>query len=172
MQPTKDTPKAYLLSLKKVFLILFLTLFGLFSFLTFSRLQDSSTPGLKQNVKSITINNKTVFVNLAQSPEEKAQGLSGKKSLKSNEGMLFVFDNKTYPAFWMKDMHFAIDIIWISDGQIVSINENVAPEPGKPLTKLSLYRPPVGIDYVLETKAGFCKENAIQVGNSIDLSAI
>ena len=48
-----------------------------------------------------------------------------RNKLKEDEGMLFVFDHSDKYSFWMKDMNFPIDIIWIGeDLQIVFIKKN------------------------------------------------
>src|SRR5690349_20381775 len=55
-----------------------------------------------------------IFVSLADTDATREQGLSGALGLGTTEGMLFLFDYPGRPAFWMKDMLFSIDIIWIS----------------------------------------------------------
>jgi uncharacterized membrane protein (UPF0127 family) len=128
---------------------------------------------LKKNQPKIKINDIEIFVDIASSPEEKARGLSGRKSLGKNEGMLFIFNNKSIPSFWMKDMNFAIDIIWIADNKIVGIEKSVPPpKKGESNSQLSLYKPEVGIDYVLEVNANFCERNNIKVDDTTDLSNI
>ena len=122
--------------------------------------------------QKITINNTVIYVELAIAPEEKQRGLSGSK-LQENQGMLFVFDNKTIPSFWMKDMLIPLDIIWIEDTKIVQIDENVpAPNSGEPDTNLRLYQPLAPINYVLEVNAGFSEKHGIKVGDAVDLSGI
>ena len=77
------------------------------------------------------------------------------------------------PPFWMKDMKFAIDIIWINDSEIVQIDKNVQPPaPNTVDEDLLLYIPSQPIDYVLEVNANFTEENNIKVGDSIDLSSL
>ncbi|MGB6881980.1 MAG: DUF192 domain-containing protein, partial [Microgenomates group bacterium] len=105
---------------------------------------------------------------------QRRQGLSGKENLPEGEGMLFIFESKNIqPPFWMKDMKFAIDIIWIDDDKIVQIDKDIQPpEPGASDNKLVLYTPNQPIDYVLEVNAGFSEENKIKVGDSVNLSVI
>lgn len=123
---------------------------------------------------TLVIGGEKINVELANTPEKRSLGLSNRKSLNENEGMLFIFDKQDInPAFWMKDMNFSIDIIWINDEKIVQIDKGVpAPEPQTPETKLPLYRPAQPIDYVLEVTSGFSEENEIEVGNAVDLSNI
>src|SRR4051812_21812815 len=66
-----------------------------------------------------SVNDKKISLILAKSEKEKVKGLSGRKSIKDNEGMLFVFDKKDKYPFWMKGMQFPIDIIYIDDNRVV-----------------------------------------------------
>lgn len=119
---------------------------------------------------SILISGKKIDVAVARTSSEKAKGLSGKTHLAENEGMIFVFPQKTYPSFWMIDMNFALDIIWISDDTIVHIDENVpAPTDGQKNEDLLLYKPPKAIDYVLEVNAGYSEKYDIKVGDKVDI---
>lgn len=60
--------------------------------------------------------------------EQMSKGLSVKDQLKENEAMLFVFEQSARHSFWMKDMKFPIDIIWLdSDEKVVYIKENMQP---------------------------------------------
>ena len=82
----------------------------------FARLGKSTT---------VSMNNKTFKVTVAKTIEEKQKGLSGQKSLGQDKGMLFVFNEKGYYSFWMKDMKFPIDIIFIDGETIVTIYKNI-----------------------------------------------
>lgn len=121
----------------------------------------------KSNFSKISVNDTEVFVEIADSQERMIKGLSGRKSLLKNEGMLFVWNSDRFPTFWMKDMNFAIDIIWINDGKVVGFEENAEPEPGKKDEELKRYYPPEPIDAVLEVNAGFVNKNKIKVGDSV-----
>jgi len=119
-----------------------------------------------QNVIITNQNNKDITVNveLATTPAEQAKGLSDRKILKVGSGMLFVFDNKQIMSFWMKNMNFPLDIIWLDDNQIIKISRNLPPEGEKPI---SIYSSDVPVNYVLEVPAGFCKNNNINEGNKV-----
>lgn len=143
-----------------------------------SRSQEGGNVTVTQKAESerpgVVISGITIPVEVVDTPEERAQGLSGKESLPEEEGMLFSFETlKTNPAFWMKDMMFSIDIIWISDGRIVQINRSVpAPAQGTADANLPLYQTQVPIDYVLEVNAGFSDKMGIKEGDGVDLSQI
>lgn len=133
---------------------------------------SSYTPGyvLKKQKPSATIGETKVFLDIAKTPSEKQKGLSGRTSLAQDEGMLFVWDAPTTPGFWMKDMNFAIDIIWIREGKVIAITGNAQPEPAKPHSELTLYYPPEPVTHVLEVNARFVDEHGIVVGDSVDFS--
>lgn len=83
-------------------------------------------------------NGQEIGLRVANTPENRQQGLSGFKKLEPDEGMLFIFDEPGIYPFWMKDMNFSIDIIWLKktglkiDGRdeykIVHIAQQVSPE--------------------------------------------
>jgi uncharacterized protein len=123
-----------------------------------------------RNLPSLQVGNTKVNVEIASSVLEKAEGLSGRENLSENSGMLFVFNTKTKPGFWMIDMKFPLDMIWISNGKVVSISENAEPEPGKSPGQLKKYFPTEPIDYVLEVNGGFSRKNNIRVGDSVTIN--
>lgn len=96
---------------------------------------------------------------------QQEKGLGGRKTIPDNYGMLFVFPQKDRYGFWMKDMLVPIDIIWLADdGTITKIDANVDPS-----TYPTPYYPPVPVQYVLETRAGFASVKGWQVGTQIPL---
>lgn len=82
--------------------------------------------------------------------------------------MLFVFDSdNVYATFWMKDMKFSIDILWIDDNKIVKIDKAIpAPVAGTQDNRLTLYSGGQSIDYVFEVKAGVSDKFGFEVGDS------
>lgn len=94
-------------------------------------------------------------------------GLSGRSGLGDREGMLFLFEKAALHGFWMKDMRFPIDIIWIQGGRVIGVEENVAPEPGKSPWSLRVYYPPAVVETVLEVPAGTVGRHGIGVGDAV-----
>lgn len=122
----------------------------------------------KPSLYQIKIGSVDIPVEVAETPAEKAQGLSGRESLPQSQGLLFLFDTPLQYQFWMKDMNFPIDIIWIStDKKIVDITENV--DPG---TYPKTFNPLSPAQYVLETNALFAQTHDIKIGDILDLSNI
>jgi len=126
----------------------------------------------RNNKKVLIINGKEIKVEIANTNEKRKTGFSNRDRLDKDTGMLFVFEDKNIkPSFWMKDMKFPIDIIWIDNNKIVQIDKNISnPETGTPDSELKHYTPKIPIDLVLEVNAGFIKKNNIKVGNKIDTS--
>jgi uncharacterized membrane protein (UPF0127 family) len=114
----------------------------------------------------IKINNKTITAEIVRSTEAQARGLSERKNLKQDQGMLFVYNKKIMPTFWMKDMLFPIDIIWICDDEIVDLTENL-PIPQNGETKKAT--PKEEINYVLEVNAGFIKNNNLKKSDNVEI---
>jgi uncharacterized membrane protein (UPF0127 family) len=81
--------------------------------------------------------------------------------------MVFFFNPNSKPTFWMKDTKITLDLIWINDDKVVTINKNVQPEPGKKDSELKKYPAPSVIDYVLEVNAGFSDKNGIKAGSTV-----
>jgi uncharacterized membrane protein (UPF0127 family) len=110
----------------------------------------------------MTINGHKIEIEIAQTAEERSKGLSGKQSMSDDRGMLFVFETAGIYGFWMKDMHFPLDFIWIKDGIVVEISKNVPVENDSDLT---IYKPNQPIDSVLEVNAGWADKNEIKIGD-------
>lgn len=116
-------------------------------------------------IKSLaTLRDIPLVVELAQTPKQWEHGLGDRNDIGSTDGMLFVFPTKHIPIFWMKDMHFAIDIIWINDGQVVDITHNA---PVESSDKLPTYSPKSPVNMVLETRALWAEENNVAIGDSL-----
>lgn len=116
----------------------------------------------------VTVDGIGLNVDVADTPEKKAQGLSGRIGMGEDEGMLFVYDAPGLYTFWMKDMLFSIDIIWINENyEIVDIAKNALPD-----SFLQTFQPQKPAQYVLEVNAGFSDRNNIQIGSRVDFSEI
>jgi uncharacterized membrane protein (UPF0127 family) len=115
-------------------------------------------------IKGLSVNAKVV-----SKASDRKKGLSKQDSLPLNQGMLFVFDSSGLYPFWMKDMKFSIDIIWIDEEKrIVSIAHNAVPEPGVDDEDLILYRPSAEAKYVLEINAGLSRVNGLEQGDIVN----
>lgn len=100
-------------------------------------------------------------VELAKTDKEKQVGLSKYKSIPQERGMLFIFDKPEFYSFWMKEMKFPIDIIFINNSRIVTIYQNL------PIDNLNIYSPTSPSDKVLEINANISKKYGFGVGDSV-----
>lgn len=104
---------------------------------------------------------------VAQTQAERQRGLSGSAPLADDQAMLFVFPSDGKWGFWMKDMNYPIDIIWLDQHQVVRhIAENAQPGSYPDIT----FAPPVATRYVIETKAGIARAKRITIGTQADIS--
>lgn len=118
--------------------------------------------------KFVTINGKTFSVYVADTDEKKAKGLAIFKTLPENKGMIFPFSYPDYYGFWMKDMKFPIDIIYIENYKIVDIFEEV-PNPKNADEKLPVYKPAEKASYVLEINSGISKKYDFKKGDAVKI---
>ena len=103
-----------------------------------------------------------VYVEVADTPALRQQGLMYRDSLGKNNGMIFIMPDEKIQSFWMKDTRIPLDIIFIgSDWKIVGFAENT-----KPFSLDNITVPYVS-KYVLEVNGGFCKKHGIQSGDKL-----
>jgi uncharacterized membrane protein (UPF0127 family) len=89
----------------------------------------SGIAGLLDNKSRLIAPSGVVSIETVDSPEARTLGLSNRASIDENAGMLFVFDETVDTnCFWMKDMQFAIDMVWLDDDKkVVTVEESVEP---------------------------------------------
>ena len=109
-------------------------------------------------------------VELADTPDKRIRGLSGRVSLESGTGMLFIFEKPERFRFWMREMEITLDIVWIgSNCEVVDVSENVPfPDPETPLDELPRFSPESRAKFVLEINGGEAAESGLGVGDSVE----
>jgi uncharacterized protein len=114
---------------------------------------------------NVTVNGVGLVADIAETGEQRSKGLAIKDSLNETEGMLFVFSEPRQYAFWMKDMKFPIDIIWLdSNKTVVHVEHSL--DPCGPVS-CQTYRPGADSLYVLETVAGFADKYGVIEGMKV-----
>ncbi len=109
----------------------------------------------------LTIEGKTVQVEMATTPGQRSHGLMGRTQLPLDNGMLFVYEHELIPAFWMKNTLIPLSAAFIDvQGKIVDIHD-MQPQ------SLEQHSPTTKILYVLETNQGWFARNRITVGHSV-----
>lgn len=116
------------------------------------------------------INNRTFKLYIAKSDRDKQIGLSKYKKIDNTQGMVFSFSKASYYPFWMKEMKFPIDIIFIKDGKIVTIYKNV--QIPKNNSNPPVYNSAVPADTVLEVNAGISDKYSFKEGDRVNFSNI
>ncbi len=153
--------------MKKVILFVLITCIGLVSIGAYFIYHRFTTePSLGTGI--LTVNDTTIAVEIAQTDQQQNSGLSYRSSLDQNTGMLFVYETLALPSFWMYEMRFPLDIIWIRDNEIIAIEENV-PVPDNPSAPQNTYRPPKAVSAVLEVNAGWTASHNVKVGDKIEV---
>lgn len=120
----------------------------------------------KQEQSYLQINGQKIPVEIAKTNAEQEKGLSGRESLPSGTGMLFIYNQPNHRSFWMKEMNFSLDFVWIREEKIVAITENVAPQDYQPPQALGSPEP---IDQALELNAGEAERLNLKIGDSVEL---
>lgn len=144
---------------------IFLTLFFILLILITGFIKISPEIFKRSPLKTLQINTAKILVETVQTPEARNKGLSGRINLPQNQGMLFLFEQPSFYAFWMKEMNFPLDFIWINDGHVVQVNQNVKPEDYQPPKSLSANQP---VDAVLEINAGMAHKLNIKIGDEVN----
>ena len=134
-----------------LFLILFLILFfGVFS---------------KKKQSQVCFNNHCFEIEIAQTLTQRAKGLMFREGLEKNQGMLFVFKTEKKHSFWMKNLSFPLDIIWLDKNkEVVFISSNNQPCDN---LKCVAIKPSENAKYVLEINKGIVEEIDLKIGDKL-----
>jgi uncharacterized membrane protein (UPF0127 family) len=119
----------------------------------------------------VITNNYKVLVDIAITDKQLQDGLAIKNSLKENEGMLFFLGEPRKASFWMKDMKFPIDIIWLNESfSIVHIEHEL--QPCESIFSCKSYKPNSEALYVFETIAGFANKHDLKTGDMLNFQLV
>ena len=121
-----------------------------------------------RGLRTVRINNARILIEEAVGADAQAKGLGGRASLGSKNGMLFRFTEPKIATFWMKDMQFPLDFIWIQNNTVVDLHQHIAaPIPSQIDKDLVLYSPKAPVDAVIEVNAGFVAYYNITIGDKV-----
>ncbi len=161
-----ETFKSVLARYKKCLSIfLFLLIFFVFVGIIANEL-NSNDIDITVNISKVCFDGSCISVEIPRGMDEMARGLMFREKLNEDEGMLFIFQCEDKYPFWMKNMKFPIDIIWMdSNGRVVHIERSVPPCKREPCI---IYKPKVKAKYVLEVVANFTiKQNITLNSNAV-----
>ena len=106
-------------------------------------------------------------VEVADTLKKRSLGLGKRTSLKKGWGMLFIFGKRKPYRFWMKDMQFPLDIIWLDNHRIVHIIHNAKPTNSR--DEPEVMTSPVPVNFVLEIAAGRAAKLRLKTGQRMKL---
>lgn len=134
----------------------------LFSAIIFTNQPKGCRVGYR-NDKTVRLSTLAVISEVVDTNQSRQTGLSGRSCIPPNTGMLFVFDNPDLHGFWMKDMKFSIDIVWLDqDKRVVDIKQDVSPA-----TYPEVFYPSGTAKYVLETNPGLLESVDVTIGSQL-----
>jgi hypothetical protein len=118
---------------------------------------------LRKRPASLLLAGKELQIILADTNELQVKGLSGSSSIASDRAMLFLFNKPGKYGFWMKDMLYSIDIIWVDvNGKVVHIVRGAAPESFP-----TIFKPSTDAIAVIEIKSGLAREIGLTEGQYV-----
>ena len=115
---------------------------------------------------TVVVDGREFKVQVADSHSERQRGLSDQGALANDEAMIFIFEEPGLHGFWMKDMKFSIDIIWIDENlRVVHVEKNISPS-----SYPESFIPSVDAKYVLEVYTGQAEAQGIGLGDPVRLN--
>ena len=116
-------------------------------------------------IEHVQIGSNRYHLYVADDDSKRTKGLSYSKKLNSDEGMLFIFPTAGKFGFWMKDMNYSLDFIYLNNNQIVDTLVNITPN-----TFPKVFTSDKSADKVIELNAGEVARSKLEIGSNIDLN--
>ncbi len=120
----------------------------------------------QEKPRQICIKDTCINVEVADTESTRLQGLMFRQPLAQDSGMLFIFEQEGRTGFWLKNVRFPLDLIWINqDKKIVDIQANAQPCQGEDCLT---YYPHKDASFGLEVNAGFAAKHKLRIGDQVD----
>ena len=132
----------------------------------------------QETLKTVCVKDVCVQAEVVDTDAARQLGLMFRENLPEGRGMLFVFEDEGRYGFWMKNMKFPIDIIWIDkEKRVVDIKPNLSPcqevresfAGGHRDKGCEIFEPRAKALYALEVEVGFCRRNKIKIGDKVSI---
>jgi hypothetical protein len=121
---------------------------------------------MPKKLSKVVIGKTNVKAEHADNILKKFKGLSFRRNMPNDSGMLFDFRRDSYPGITTMSMLFPLDIIWIdSKSRVVHIKKNA-----KPMRFWEIHVPKEKARFVLEVNSGFADKNKIKVGHKVKIN--
>ena len=127
--------------------------------------RSSESQGQKLPITAqVEISGEIIELEVANTSGEQAMGLMYREKLAANRGMLFPLEPPRKPQFWMKNVEISLDMIFLYEGEVRAIAQEVPPCTETPCPT---YGPDTKIDQVIELRGGRAEELELEVGDSL-----
>jgi uncharacterized membrane protein (UPF0127 family) len=114
--------------------------------------------------RTLHVSRQSYSLEIADNSDEQQKGLSDRDSMPRDHGMLFAFHYEEKLCFWMKDMHFPLDMIWLDAGhRVVHLEQNLSPD-----TYPDQFCSHTPARYVIELNAGEVARAGIRKGQNLN----
>ena len=130
---------------------------------TMITVKNAHTQCKSKKKSEITIKGHRVFVEIADSEEERKRGLMWRKALDKNSGMLFIYKDSRIRYFWMKNTYISLDIAFIDTNLVIKTIHTIE----KTDDSTTLYSSYVPVQYVLEVNSGWLEQHNIHTGDTV-----
>lgn len=157
--------------MKKVFLLFGFLLLVIGGVVFMQNYINGGNISFFKKTPTVTINGQSFKATTATTEPEREIGLSNTASLPQDQGMIFIFEKPDFYSFWMKNMKFPIDIIYINNDTIVTIASNAQP-PKENNENLIIYTPTAQADKVLEISAGLSEKYKFKNGDKVTITGL
>ena len=147
-------------------LILYITLFNLFSHIWAQESISVKPQFLPVEAYFCVSNSKCIFLEVAEKPEEQELGLMHRSHMKKSRGMLFPFPLDKQALFWMYKTILPLDILFLLDNIIVHIEKNPPKCIELPCPIYGINTP---VDEVIELNAGEVDRLGIKQGDKLNV---
>ncbi len=112
----------------------------------------------------VQVGDQLIQLEVARTVEQQSMGLMYRTALDANHGMLFPFSPPRPVSFWMKNVVIDLDMVFLRNGQVVSVSSKVPPCKTEPCP---VYGPQDLIDQVIELRGGRAAELGIKPGDRL-----
>jgi len=133
-------------------------------------LKQDSRAAQKLPMRAADLNGYKLQIMIADTPEKCTRGLMFNRSLRENQGMLFVSEKPGIMPFWMANTPLALDLIYLDGDMLVTeIIHDMKPVSGAGSAAAKIYENTKPASYALEVLSGAADNMGIRVGDKLQL---
>jgi uncharacterized membrane protein (UPF0127 family) len=120
-------------------------------------------------IKKLSLGKQTLTVELAETEEQKSQGLMFRKELKAGNGMLFIFQSEELRSFWMKNTFVPLSIGFFNSKKELIDIQDMVPAASEMQTDFPSYQSKGPAQYALEVPKGWFTKHKIKLRQKFQL---